>query len=380
MNQAVTPPPFSVARDYLGFLGSPIVIADHFTLRRFHSSMIELFQSFLDRCVSVDLEVNPASATVFALAAVKANGRPAIVARQPPIERALDLLEQELAGVEHVLGHNILRHDLPHLTALWPRVADVSKAPIDTLWLNPLAFPRNPYHHLVKHYHDGRLQAGHVNDPELDARLVFTMLRNQLVALEQQYVAQPDAVAAFHYLSTRMENAGGFDAVFREVRGSPVPTLSEVREAVARLLSGQTCEVALDRLLDTLASPSRGWPTAYALSWILVAGGDSVMPPWVRMQFPEAARIVRQLRDTGCELPGCVWCREQNDPVRALSHWFGFEGFRPQPVDDMGRPLQERIVDEAMRGRSILGILPTGTGKSVCYQIPALTKFDRPAR
>jgi ATP-dependent DNA helicase RecQ len=33
-------------------------------------------------------------------------------------------------------------------------------APIDTLWLNPLAFPRNPYHHLVKHYQDGRLQAG----------------------------------------------------------------------------------------------------------------------------------------------------------------------------------------------------------------------------
>ena len=46
-------------------------------------------------------------------------------------------------------------------------------------------------------------------------------------------------------------------------------------------------------------------------------------------------------------------------------------------MDDMGRPLQERIVDEAMHGQSILGILPTGTGKSVCYQIPALSKFDK---
>ncbi|MGO7388695.1 DEAD/DEAH box helicase, partial [Rhizobium ruizarguesonis] len=46
-------------------------------------------------------------------------------------------------------------------------------------------------------------------------------------------------------------------------------------------------------------------------------------------------------------------------------------------VDDMGRPLQERIVDETMRGSCVLGILPTGTGKSVCYQIPALSKFDK---
>lgn len=35
-----------------------------------------------------------------------------------------------------------------------------SAAPIDTLWLNPLAFPRNPYHHLVKHYQDGRDSEG----------------------------------------------------------------------------------------------------------------------------------------------------------------------------------------------------------------------------
>ena len=30
-----------------------------------------------------------------------------------------------------------------------------------------------------------------------------------------------------------------------------------------------------------------------------------------------------------------------------------------------------------MEGDSILGILPTGTGKSVCYQIPALSRFDK---
>ncbi len=83
------------------------------------------------------------------------------------------------------------------------------------------------------------------------------------------------------------------------------------------------------------------------------------------------------MRDTGCARPDCIWCREKNDPNRALQRWFGFEAFRSEPVDETGRPLQERIVAEAMAGQSVLGILPTGTGKSVCYQVPALSRFDK---
>lgn len=338
--------------------------------------MIAPAAHLLQRCVSVDLEVDPTSATVFAFAAVRSGG-PSIVAGKGNIENGLDRLERELGDAAHVLGHNIIRHDLPHLVAMRPKLAPAFGAPIDTLWLNPLAFPRNPYHHLVKHYHDGRLQAGHVNDPERDALLVLEVLDNQLEALAMFNAGEPDAVTAYHYLGTRMEHAGGFDAVFRAVRGADAPPYPAARAAIAKLLAGRACQEAVAKLLVTLASPRLGWPTAYAISWILVAGGDSVMPPWVRHQFPDAARIVKQLRDTTCERPDCAWCREQNDPVKALERWFGFSGFRPQPVDEMGRPLQERIVDEAMRGGSILGILPTGTGKSVCYQIPALSKFDK---
>ncbi|MCZ0964457.1 RecQ family ATP-dependent DNA helicase [Paracoccus benzoatiresistens] len=293
------------------------------------------------------------------------------------MEPTLDRLETASADIAHLLGHNILRHDLPHLMAARPRLAKLTRSSIDTLWLNPLAFPRNPYHHLVKHYRDGRLQAGHVNDPELDARLVFQVLENQFAALERLNGEEPDAVTAFHYLTTRMDNAGGFDAVFRHIRGADAPTHGAAREAILRLLTNRACDQRIEEVLERIASPQLGWPTAYALSWILVAGGDSVMPPWVRAQFREAALIVRHLRDTACEDLDCRWCQEKNDPVRALSQWFGFKAFRPQPVDDAGRPLQERIVEEAMKGASILGILPTGAGKSVCYQIPALSKFDK---
>ena len=39
--------------------------------------------------------------------------------------------------------------------------------------------------------------------------------------------------------------------------------------------------------------------------------------------------------------------------------------------------MQKSMVEAAMAGEHVLGILPTGTGKSVCYQIPALSRFDK---
>jgi len=122
---------------------------------------------------------------------------------------------------------------------------------------------------------------------------------------------------------------------------------------------------------------AHGWPLAYAMAWLSVAGGNSVMPPWVRHQFPEASLLVRCLRDTPCDDPECTWCRERHDATAELKRWFGFDSFRPEPTDAEGRPLQQAIVEAAMRGEHVLGILPTGTGKSLCYQIPALSRYDK---
>ncbi len=289
----------------------------------------------------------------------------------------MDRLELQCVRAGHIIGHNILRHDLPHIVAQRPHLARLSGSVIDTLWLNPLAFPRNPYHHLVKHYQDGRLQAGHINDPEADARLVFDVLDNQIDALTRMGQQSPDTLLTYHFLTTRGEGEQGFDALFRDIRGSAQPSRAEANSAVRRLLQGKACSFQTDELLAGMSDPTKGWPAAYALSWISVAGGDSVMPPWVRAQFRDASHIVRRLRDTNCHDPSCEWCRANNDPVKALERWFGFPGFRPEPADAHGVPLQERIVAEAMAGQSVLGILPTGTGKSVCYQVPALSKFDK---
>jgi ATP-dependent DNA helicase RecQ len=51
------------------------------------------------------------------------------------------------------------------------------------------------------------------------------------------------------------------------------------------------------------------------------------------------------------------------DPVALLQRHLGYSAFRPG---------QEDLVRAVLAGRDVLGILPTGGGKSVCYQVPAL--------
>ncbi len=86
-------------------------------------------------------------------------------------------------------------------------------------------------HHLVKHYHDGRLQSGHVNDPEQDAKLVFDVLEDQIEAFELLNATTPDALIAYHFLRhAGRQDSGGFDRLFQQIRGAGTPTEAEAQE------------------------------------------------------------------------------------------------------------------------------------------------------
>lgn len=55
----------------------------------------------------------------------------------------------------------------------------------------------------------------------------------------------------------------------------------------------------------------------------------------------------------------------QENPIDVLREYWGYESFRPK---------QEDIVNAALDGRDVLAILPTGGGKSVCFQVPAMMR------
>lgn len=51
--------------------------------------------------------------------------------------------------------------------------------------------------------------------------------------------------------------------------------------------------------------------------------------------------------------------------LETLKKWWGYDSFRP---------MQEEIVSTALEGKDVLAILPTGGGKSVCFQVPAMMR------
>ena len=73
------------------------------------------------------------------------------------------------------------------------------------------------------------------------------------------------------------------------------------------------------------------------------------------------------LRNNPC-LTGCEYCNESLDVHKALSRYFGFNSYRTYG----GEPLQENAAKAAVNNKSILAIFPTGGGKSITFQVPAL--------
>ena len=106
---------------------------------------------------------------------------------------------------------------------------------------------------------------------------------------------------------------------------------------------------------------------AYALALIGCGNQYSVTPPWLLHNFPKTENVIKFLCNTPCK-DGCSYCRNALDVHKGLKKFFGFDSFRTYN----GEPLQEKAARAAVEGKSLLAVFPTGGGKPITFQLPAL--------
>ncbi|MDE7297483.1 MAG: RecQ family ATP-dependent DNA helicase, partial [Lachnospiraceae bacterium] len=253
-------------------------------------------------------------------------------------------------------GHNVFQFDLKYLKEqigkeLSPDAAG-SRNVIDTLYWSALLFPEHPYHHLVK---DDKLESQERNNPLNDAKKAQELFYDELEAFRR--LPEPLKGIFYSLLAPREE----FGAFFRFLEYSEMDF--ELETLIESFFDGKVCSNAPFSELSAQTPVE----LAYSLALIRAENACSITPPWIMKNYPKLPAVMRFLRGIPCS-EGCPYCREKQDADGGLKEFFGHDKYR----DFDGIPLQKQAVQAAIEGESLLAVFPTGGGKSITFQVPAL--------
>ena len=333
------------------------------------------FSTFAESILFFDLE-SDLEGRIFELGAVLGVRPPLRASTTKAVREALPHLRTWADEATLVCGHNALDHDFPLLARTSFGKIPTAKR-VDTLLLSPLAFPKKPYHALVK---EGKLVSESKNDPVKDSNCCAKVLTECM----QEFATLPERERQFYIAAFELAGQSGGAAVLRHSghadtlpEPTRVPANPNAFVAEFRSLNAERC------CLNHLPQPEQAddfLVLAYIHAWLNVAGSNSVLPFWLCRRFPAIRKTLHGMRAQSCgpaKNADCAYCSVAHSPVAALQRIFGFECFRPVPAVP-GEPdasLQERIVSKTFAGESSLSILPTGGGKSICFQIPAIHRY-----
>lgn len=253
-----------------------------------------------------------------------------------------------LEGVDYICGHNIIHHDAKYL---FPD-NDCRWILVDTLYLSPLLFSEYPYHKLVK---DDKLMSDQMNNPVNDCKKAKDLLLDEI----EHWRLLPDKKRRI--FASLLKDKKEFEGFLRMVDAECAD--EDLAESIQKQYKGRICQYAdFDMLIKQYPCE-----LAYALAIIDTINTHSIIPGWVLCNYPAVEFVVNLLCHTRCN-KGCDYCDAKLDVRRSLKTFFNYDDFRTYE----GVPLQEQAVQAAVAGKSLLAIFPTGGGKSLTFQLPAL--------
>jgi ATP-dependent DNA helicase RecQ len=293
----------------------------------------------------IDTEIEPNSGKILDIGGIKDDG-------QSFHSNSISNFIAFLRGTEFICGHNIFNHDLKYIQKAITDAGVSSTNIIDTLFLSPLLFPSKPYHALLK---DDKLQTEQINNPLNDSIKAKDLFFDEVAAFQQA----DETLKNILYLL--LNEKKGFNSFFNFIAYTSNDT--NLEKLIREKFLSQICEQAdLTKIIS-----EHPIELAYTLALINCRNRYSITPPWVLKTYPETERVMVALRNKPC-LTGCVYCNQALDIYKGLKEYFGFDSYRTYA----GEQLQEKAVKAAVDNKSLLAVFPTGGGKSITFQVPAL--------
>ncbi|MDJ0852250.1 MAG: RecQ family ATP-dependent DNA helicase [Myxococcota bacterium] len=256
-----------------------------------------------------------------------------------------------------LVGHNFQGFDRPAIAERWPDSPLLEVPTLDTLELSVLAFPRRPYHRLVK---DDRLVRDARPNPVSDVRASERVLEDAIAAWKPSPLI-PHADVPNHARQ-------GWRHLYEQ---NGWPWYPDDPLDLRTRWHGRVCANS-----PRVSSTNIDMAAVMLDAWLGVQDeAGSVLPRWVRETWPGIRSLARDLRATACQDASCAWCTTNRCPDHWLHEVFGFDTFRDRPALSDGASLQRELVARGLREQSTFGILPTGGGKSLCFQVPAEARY-----
>ena len=268
-------------------------------------------------------------------------------------------LKDWINQAEYICGHNIIAHDIPILTKTLGSDCFENKKIIDTLLWSPILFSNNPYHKLVKGYKI--VNDSEYNNPLSDCKLTKQLLLDEFNAFQALESNIQQIIAS---LLAHSKSYSGFLKLLKFETQQV-----NVEDEISKLFKARICQSA--DLSQIIADHPE--ELVYAISLINTKEDNSILPNWVVQTFPKTKEIIHRLRFQSCSSVDCGYCTSHLNPKRALYSYFGYEDFRSFDEDEE-ISLQEKTVRAGLSPSSFVAVFPTGGGKSLTFQLPALMK------